>query len=113
MTKEPAKEFNFSQPSNGEVCSCGMHHGVGMWGPGKRAAVYRRMVDRLPEYAGEHMRRYLTSFEAMHGPVLYVMEQDGVSSGEFTPKGTPVMAPRCTSYTDGLGNSGKSWVSDL
>ncbi len=107
---------NFEQQSNGRICSCGDHHGVGIVGPGDRAARYARMRDNLPGYFTAPMKGYLASFEAMHGRVLYMMEQTGVGTGEYVPKNQPVYAPVCTSYLDAplmLANSKKIKQHDV
>lgn len=59
--------YNYSQPSNGMICLCGGHHGVGDLSPDQRAARYARMRDMLPDFIQPHMREYLKSWEKIHG----------------------------------------------
>lgn len=65
---------NFTQVSNGMVCDCGKHHGVGEWSPQKRAAVYARQRDQLPDYYFPHQKAYVESWESEHGKIEYILE---------------------------------------
>lgn len=62
-------DFNYGQMSNGHICTCGDHHGVGQWTPEKRAEVYARMRDKLPAFFAPHMAQYLGSWGKNHGHV--------------------------------------------
>lgn len=91
---------NFGQTSNGRVCSCGRHHGLGQWSPGQRAATYARQRDRLPNYFTPMQQQYLASFEYYHGPVKYELRETHKSSGTYLPKDLPVREAFCLSYHD-------------
>lgn len=62
-------EMNYDQVSNGQVCTCGKHHGVGSWSPHDRAKRYARMKAKLPAYFAPHMQQYLASWICEHGNV--------------------------------------------
>lgn len=59
-------KYNFGQLSNGKICTCGEHHGVGEWSPEKRAEVYRFQRERLLIYYTKAQKDYLDSWEARH-----------------------------------------------
>lgn len=69
MSKINPRPLNFDQTSNGQVCSCGRHHGVGQWAPEQRAENYSKMRSRLPDLyrTRAHMSDYLRSWEHYHG----------------------------------------------
>lgn len=86
---------NFGAESNGKVCKCGLHHGVGEWPPEQRAAVYKRMNERMPDYLKDNQKAYLQDWEKHHGIVHYRMDVVGKSTGEFSKgtKGQDVLGP--------------------
>ena len=64
-------EMNFGQISNGKICSCGGHHGVGEWGAEKRAAIYRRLRDKTPRIMTYAQKDFLATWERAHGHVVW------------------------------------------
>lgn len=62
--------MNHAQKSNGWVCKCKEHHGVGEWSPSKRAAVYKRQID-LGFMILDHMLEYVKSYKREHGEIIY------------------------------------------
>lgn len=85
------REFHFGYQPNTFQCSCGKHYGCGQITPELRAARAKRMQDTMPSLMPEVMKQFLADFERYHGTVRYTMQEVGLSSGEYTPKGTPVI----------------------
>jgi hypothetical protein len=87
--------YCYGWPSNGKVCDCGKHHGVGDLTPGNRAARYARMRDYLADIMTEDQWGYLKTWERAHGPVRYKMVEAGIHTGTFMPsrKGTVLYMP--------------------
>lgn len=54
---------------NNEICSCGNHHGVGDWGPEKRAGVYAWYRDKRPFHFTKEMWMWLADYQRIHGHV--------------------------------------------
>lgn len=88
-------ENNFGLESNGKICSCGAHHGVGEWSPERRAAVAKRMQDRMPGIMSSEQKTYLKDWESKHGPVAYRMGVVGKNGGDFdkNAKGRDIIGP--------------------
>lgn len=90
------KRINYGQYSNGNVCSCKNHCGVGHMSPEDRAAAYARMRDRMRSLMSQEQREFLESWENAHGKVVWELVDIGLkSSGEFgASKGDPVLVPK-------------------
>jgi len=86
---------NFDQLSNGKVCSCGRHHGVGTWDPERRAAIYKWTIKEIKNCAKPHQYDYVKDWELNHGPIKYVMGVVDVNTGTFNKndKGKDVRGP--------------------
>lgn len=75
--------FNFKQQSNGLVCTCKRHHGVGEWSPQRRVAVYKRMVREMPSVAKPHMFEFVEDWENYHGRIYYANGVVDVNPGNI------------------------------
>jgi hypothetical protein len=86
---------NAPYDSNGKVCACGRHWGVGEWTPERRAANYKWQSQRMPHIMNENQIAYLKSWEKQHGIVLYRMDVVGKNDGSMNKrdKGKDVMGP--------------------
>lgn len=60
--------LNFGEPSNGMVCDCGKHHGIGSWSPERRAREYAWYRHHNINY-NRSKQDYLDSYESAHGEV--------------------------------------------
>lgn len=86
-------KISFGYESNGKICSCGNHHGLGTITPEDRAARLARMREKMPKIMTPDMNAFLADFEKYHGTVKYDMVRDGVMEGHFVKsnKGQPLM----------------------
>lgn len=81
---------------NGKRCSCGLHEGVGYFPDNTaltaadRAARYKRLRDKLPQFFTPMMRDYLADYEQHHGTVDYELVEKGKASGLYLTKGQPL-----------------------
>lgn len=112
---------NFGSMSNGMVCGCGKHEGVGQFPNGNklsaadRAARYSRMK-KLGISLDSGQFEYLKSWESTHGIIAYTMEVVGISEGSdprngikgYLPRGQSVVNPVATSGSD---NTPRNWYS--
>lgn len=55
--------------SNGQVCTCGKHHGVNMWNPEEKAKDYAWRRDNYTTGYTDKKRNWLESYERAHGRV--------------------------------------------
>jgi hypothetical protein len=76
-------DFYYGYLKNHHVCSCGRHYGCGEWTPPQRAAIAKRMFDRLPSIMQPETLAFLTDWEKHHGFVHYRMDVVGKSTGSY------------------------------
>ena len=91
-----ARNVNFGQIGNEQLCSCGKHRGVGLWSPEARAASYAWTRAKLRSLFNDDQREFLTSWEEAHGKVIPSLEPakssqvfgDAAPKQKFTPTTT-------------------------
>jgi hypothetical protein len=88
-------ELHFGYQSNGITCRMGCHHGLGDYTPEQRAAMAKRMQEKMPQLMDSEQIAFLRDWEKRHGIVHYRMDVLGKSSGAFDKgqQGMSVMGP--------------------
>jgi hypothetical protein len=64
-----SEELHFGHQKNHHICSCSRHYGCGEWTPEKRAAMNKRMVEKLWNYATPFQKAFVADWERWHGSI--------------------------------------------